>query len=132
MQSFRQFQEALVMPDKGMDSNPSYYYHATNVENAHDIANSSLKTFGPHHGTDQASWPDGHTEKRAYFSPHANQVYQFAPEEGRAVILRVNRNAGKFKEEVGTGDVYSNVPIPASNLEILDDGKGWISLKSAF
>ena len=107
VKTFYQFCEALLEPDKSTHSNPSYLYHATNVENAQDIAKSSLKVFGPSHGTDQASWPDGHHEKRAYFSAHANQVYHFAPEDGRSVILRVNRNNGTFKKELGTGDMYS-------------------------
>jgi hypothetical protein len=131
VKTFQSFVEAFVEPDSNVESETGYLYHATNSDNAQDIAQSALKVFPPHHGTDQSCWPDGKREKRAYLSASANKVWMFAPEDGKAVILRVPRTAGAFKQEVGTGDMYTNQPIPAKHLDILHDD-GWVPLTSAF
>ncbi len=131
MKTFRSFAETFVEPHSNLAAEDGYLYHATNVDNAQDIARSSLNTFPPHHGTDQTCWPDGQCEKRAYLSASANKVWMFAPEEGKSAILRVPKSAGTFKHETGTGDVYTNRPIPAKHLDILQHD-GWTPLVSAF
>jgi hypothetical protein len=109
-----------------VSSEAGYLYHATNTDNAYDIAHSGLKPFPPGYGTDQACWPDGRREKRIYFTPRANAAWQFAPENGHPVILRTKRTS-EFRNETGTGDVYALKPIPASRLEVLTD-TGWAPL----
>ena len=106
-----------------------YYYHVTNEERARDIAGSRLDTHRPDWGTDQEAWPDGSTERRAYFVGHqsAKNAWQFAPEEGKAVLLRVPASAAQFKRE-STGDYYVTRPIPAANIEVFGE-KGWVPLK---
>lgn len=114
---------SLSEPDAG-----SYHYHATNLERAHDIANQGkLVPHGPSYGTDQTAWPDGSRQKRSYFGTDKN-VWQFAPEEGQPVVLRVKRGAADFKAE-STGDIYVSKPIKADYLEILTH-QGWQPLKN--
>ena len=116
-------------PSSHLSSEDGYLYHATNIDGAGDIATSgSLRTHKPWHGTDQDAWPDGSKEKRSYWSPKADVVWQFAPDEGKGVVLRVKRDAAAFKRE-GTGDVYATKPIPAKQLEILDEDGSWKPLK---
>lgn len=105
----------------------SYHYHATNLDNARDIAAHGLQPHKPDYGTDQKAWPDGSTEKRSYFgTPEA--VWSFAPEHGYPVVLRVRRDATRFKRE-STGDVYARNTIRAKHIEILTS-KGWQSLST--
>jgi 8-oxo-dGTP pyrophosphatase MutT (NUDIX family) len=113
-----------VAPHDKLESEPGYLYHATNIENASDIARQGMKTHKPWEGTEQDIWPDGATEKRSYFSPKAHAIWQFAPEYGQAVALRVHSSAGKFKTESGTGDVYSRHPVPPKHIQILTQ-EGW-------
>lgn len=79
-------------------------YHATNLENLYDIANSSLRPHKPWYGTDQSAWPDGSTKSRIYFTSAASTAYSFAPTEGTPVILRI-RGKLPIKTE-STGDLY--------------------------
>ena len=132
MKTFRQYiSEDLVQAKSNIPSEQGYVYHATNTENAADIARTGLKAFRPDHGTDQTSWPDGKTEPRIYASPRADVVWQFAPENGRSCVLRIKTSAAQFRREIGTGDVYCNKSIPATAIEVLTDS-GWVSLKQAF
>jgi hypothetical protein len=80
---------------KAVEGDPNYVYHATNIERANDIAESGkLSLFKPGDFTDQATWPDGSTAKRNYFTPTAQNTWQFAPEEGKPVkrFLQVKLN----------------------------------------
>ena len=114
---------APAKPDSKTESEPGYAYHATNIDRLEDIANSGkLKIYGPSYGTDQSMWPDRSTSKRAYFTPKAGSAWQFAPEEGRPVIVRT-KSAGLKKE--GTGDLYSETPVGVQNLEYLGEDKQW-------
>lgn len=107
----------------------SYLYHATNTDNAGDIASSGkLDVHAPDYGTDQDTWPDGGTEHRAYFSPNEKTAGYFAPENGAPAILRVPRSAGTFATESGTGDVISRAPIAAEHIQIKTPD-GWKPLK---
>lgn len=112
-----------VAPSGETKTEPGYVYHATNQERAGDIAESgSLDTFPPDFGTEQNAWPDGETRKRSYWSERANNVWQFAPTEGKPVVLRSKRSAA-FRRE-STGDIYTYKKVPASSIEILTD-QGW-------
>jgi hypothetical protein len=115
-----------VRPGPSSPSEPDWLYHATNEERMAEIAVEGLKPHRPWEFTDQATWPDGATEKRIYFSEHAGIVWQFAPEEGGAVILRVPKSAVAWKHE-GTRDVYVTKKIPPQHVEVLWDD-GWRSL----
>jgi GNAT superfamily N-acetyltransferase len=116
-------------PTRELASEAGYLYHATNEERAAEIAESNLRTHRAHQFTDQRAWPDGSTERRAYFSPSAGVVADFAPEEGKAVVLRVREAPGVFRRESGTGDVFTTKAIPASVLEILHEDDVWRPLK---
>lgn len=108
-----------VRPTQQMVSEAGWLYHATNEENAHEIATTGLLTHEPWDFTDQDQWPDGRTEPRVYFTPRAGSAWQFAPESGIPVLLRVPQT---FKQgSDGTGDVFSRVPVPASAIQILTD-----------
>lgn len=104
-----------------------FHYHATNIENAWDIAGSKLDTHRPDYGTDQDAWPDGSRERRSYFGTPKN-VWQFAPEHGKPVVLRVGRDAADFKRE-STGDIYTTKPVASKQIQILTD-KGWLPLNA--
>jgi hypothetical protein len=106
-------------------SEEGYAYHATNEDRAREIAESGgMQTHKPSYGTDQEAWPDGGTEKRIYFTPRASSAWQFAPEEGKSVLLRVRQDAAKLKAE-GTGDLYSQKPIHHKQVEIFGNDKQW-------
>ncbi len=113
-----------------VESHPDFVYHATNAERAADIASMGLRRFRPNEFTDQRTWPDGATERRSYFTPTAQNSWQFAPEEGMPVLLRVPAAGHPFKRET-TGDIYSTKDVPASKIEALSD-KGWLPLTSIF
>ena len=109
-------------------SEPGYVYHATNEERLNEIRDSGkLDIHKPSFGTDQSSWPDGSTNKRSYFSRKANVVWQFAPEDGKPVLIRA-RETPDFKTE-STGDVYSEKSVPSHKLEYLGEDQNWHSLK---
>ena len=116
--------EQAVSPSAKTPTEPGYVYHATNTERAEEIAKKGLKLHKPNYGTDQSAWPDRSTEKRAYFSENAGAVWQFAPEEGKAAILRAKKEAHDFKTEGGTRDIYTTKPVPPKKLEILTQ-EGW-------
>lgn len=101
-----------------------YVYHATNEDNAVAIAEGQLEIHKPWEGTDQEAWPDGSIAKRAYFTPTAEHTWQFAPEEGKPVLLRVAREDGAFKRE-STGDIYTTKPVPASKIDYLGSDNAW-------
>jgi len=118
--------ESFDEPTRHLKSDPGYLYHATNLDNLGDILDTGrLKVFPPYHGTDQTAWPDGATERRNYWSADASVVWQFAPVEGRAVILRARRD-GQFSRE-SAGDWFSKKAVPIKKLEVLKDGK-WVPL----
>ncbi len=107
-------------------SDEGYVYHATNADRAHEIADSkTLDTHKPSYGTDQDMWPDGATDKRSYFTKNASHAWQFAPEEGQSVLMRMKEDPQIHKVESGTGDVYAKKPILSKNLEVLGADKEW-------
>ena len=121
-------------PDRNLLSTPGYYYHATNVDNALSIAaDGKLKVHKPWEYTDQSEWPDGSTEKRVYFSARLATTWDFAPEDGVAVVLRSPAAAtgAGFKRESVTGDYYITKPAAAKWLEMLDDNGNWVALIEA-
>lgn len=106
-----------------LEAHPDYFYHATNLENAHEIASGHLIPHRPWHGTQQHEWPDSSKAHRSYFTDKPSTAYHFAPEHGKPVLLRVKRNK-QFKTE-STGDTYlQSKKIPAHRLEILTH-EGW-------
>lgn len=113
---------------QGIGSDPGYYYHATNHERAFDIMEEGLKPHRPWEFTDQSTWPDGSEQRRIYFSMRAEMVWQFAPEDGEAVILRVPIIAADFKHEIA-GDVYARKPISAELIEFLGVDGVWYPLE---
>lgn len=117
----------FVAPTSSTESEPGHVYHATNTDNLEEIvASGKLIPHGPSYGTDQSEWPDGSRQKRSYWSARAGAVWAFAPEQGRAAILRTARTPD-FKNESGTGDVYTTKPVPVARLEVLTE-EGWIPL----
>ena len=98
-------------------------YHATNEDRAHDIASEGLKIHKPNEFTDQDAWPDGSTEKRNYFTNTAEHTWQFAPEDGKPVLLRTKPRPD-FKKE-GTGDIYTKKRIPPDRIEFLGTDNKW-------
>ena len=112
--------------DAAVVSSGNHVYHATNEERLYEIAESGdLRTHRPDFGTDQSAWPDGGTEKRAYFSKDAGIVWKFAPEEGRPVVVRVSAGSSVFRRERSTGDLFSRKSIPANLLEYLGSDRAW-------
>jgi len=108
---------------KEIQSEPDYVYHATNEERLSEIVDTGkLRTHRPHEFTDQDVWPDGSTQKRAYFSNQANIVWQFAPEEGRPVVIRTK---GQELQKESTGDIYSIKPVSIDKLEYLGEDNNW-------
>ena len=117
---------------RGLKGEPGYVYHATSMERLADIADSGkLKTHKPHEFTDQDMWPDGGLERRAYFGESPENLYSFAPEEGKPTALRVKKDAAPFKKESYTGDVFSQKPIAAKDIEYLGDDGAWHPLSKA-
>jgi len=128
----RQLSEQKLLPFRPSGDIPSeqgWLYHATNEEGAADIfQDGQFNVHPPWHGTDQSSWPDGAEEPRAYFTPKARVAWQFAPEHGQSVILRVPEGSGEFRHE-STGDIYAKRPVDASNAQILASDGIWHPLK---
>lgn len=121
--------QPAVFDRQQVDAHPDYVYHATNHERLDDIAQAGrLRTHKPHEYTDQSSWPDGGTEKRAYFAVSPSVARNFAPEEGHAALLRTRRTA-KIRRENGTSDFYSREPLAAHELEYLHRGGDWTPLR---
>jgi len=121
--------EPLKFAGYGVDVqlDPGYNYHVTTAERAYDIANTGkLVPHKPSYGTDQGAWPDSSTEKRSYLTA-GKPMWEFSPEEGKPVALRIKDSAVLFKKE-STGDVYYNKSIPSKHIEIaLADGS-WTPL----
>ncbi len=115
--------KALLRPDSHTPTTAGYLYHGTGLDVLLDIAQYGIRTYNPWSGTDQSTWPDGATERRAYFAPLASQVWAFThPDAGRPVILRVLRRGHPFKRE-STGDWYTRKRVPPDKVEIgLADG----------
>lgn len=106
----------------------AYHYHATSAENAHGIAETGLHVHGPSYGTDQGTWPDRSREKRVYFA-RATNAHQFAPENGRPVLLRVRKDAHPFRRE-STGDHYTTAKVPPHKIEYLHESGEWKPMAS--
>lgn len=116
-----------VEPYGQTPSDPGYMYHATHNYNAADIASDRLRPHRPWHGTDQATWPDGSTEKRSYWVATAAHAHSFVPEGGRGVLLRARMENHDFKKE-STGDYYLTKSIHPNKVEIHTEG-GWVPIK---
>lgn len=117
-------------PGPNTPSTVGYVYHATNLENAEEIVASGLKPHRPWFGTDQHVWPDGTSEMRAYFIDKADRAWQFAPEHGHPVILRMRETKGMRTEN--TGDRYLKHAVPATHLQILTEDGTWFPLAQFF
>jgi hypothetical protein len=112
-----------------LQADPGYAYHGTNAENASGIAaDGRLRTHRPGYGTDQGAWPDGATEKRAYFAQSPSSAANFPPEGGQAALLRMPRKG--LHSESGTGDLYSRAPRTADVLEYADADGRWHDVRS--
>jgi hypothetical protein len=115
--------------ERGLLGDPGYVYHATNADNlAEIVASKKLKTHKPNYGTDQDSWPDMSTEARSYFGSSPENLWQFAPEYGRGVVIRTKLDA-RIRKESGTGDLFARQPIPSKDLEFLGEDMKWHPLK---
>lgn len=111
---------------KELEPNPKYVYHATNIERVHEISEGSLVPHKASFGTDQREWPDGSTAKRSYFTANPSTAWQFAPVDGKPVLMRIRRTP-QFKTE-STGDIYlEKLKVPAHRLEVLTEA-GWKQL----
>lgn len=128
MTDFKTFlEEQFRRPDGSLKSDPGYLYHATNLENLHDISASGfLDVFPPSHGTDQEAWPDGEDEHRSYWTSRAASAWSFAPEHGQPVLLRTP-SSPKFRRET-TGDYYATARIPSFELEVMRQDGSWMTL----
>jgi hypothetical protein len=88
-----------------------YVYHATNVPNAAEIAQSGrVNTFPPDYGTEQSMWPDRGIENRSYWTQGGGGASIFAPEGGPPVLLRTKQTP-QFRRESGTGDFFTREPV---------------------
>src|SRR3990167_4047615 len=119
-----------LRPSPTTPSEAGYHYHATNENNAAEIARSGLKTHKPSYGTDQSVWPDGGVQRRSYLTPRAGVAYQFSSTEGRPVLLRVRNDRGAFRGD-GTGDTYVREAIPAKHIEIANADGTWRPLQES-
>jgi hypothetical protein len=116
-------------PTPSLASDPNYTYHATTLDRAHEILSSGkLSPHRPNYGTDQSTWPDRSTESRSYFTDRADTAWQFAPEEGQPVVLRIRKDSHPFRRE-STGDTYTTKPVPADKLEVLTSDGTWKLLR---
>jgi hypothetical protein len=124
--------ESMAGPFKrvtgAVESHPDFVYHATSADRVPDIAQQGLATHLPHEFTDQEVWPDGSVQPRNYFTPTAQNTWQFAPEEGDPALLRVPRAAHQFLPERGTSDLYSTQPVSPDLLEYLHADDSWLPL----
>jgi len=113
--------------DGPVPSDNRHVYHITNLENALQIAKQGLLTHSPSYGTDQETWPDGTSGRRSYWMNSAEHIWQFAPDEGQAVLLRA-RLDHNFEIEHTTNDYYATDTIWPHLIDIYcEDGK-WHSL----
>lgn len=117
-----------ALPDhdswKDLPAEEGYVYHATNLDNAENIQQASLRPHKPWHGTDQDAWPDGSKASRSYFTDKPSTAWMFAPAFGRPVLLRINRSR-QFKKESGTGDLYlEKLNVPPHRIEVYTKD-GW-------
>ena len=103
---------AVDFTKTNVDPETGYLYHATNVPNAQDIAETGhVNVFAPDYGTDQDMWPDASTENRSYWTQGGGKTASsFAPEGGQPVLLRTKQTPS-FKRESGTGDWYTTEPV---------------------
>jgi hypothetical protein len=113
---------------KSEPSDEGYVYHATSEDRAYDIAETGLRKHHPSEFTDQSTWPDGTAEKRNYFTKTGDHTWQFAPEEGKPVLIRTKPDAD-FKTE-STGDIYTKRVIKPESLEILANDGTWHPISS--
>lgn len=116
----------------GIMPNASFFYHATNLNNAHEIAyTGKLIPHRPDYQTDQQTWPDGSDDRRSYFGTSPGHVEPFYPEEGDPILLKVPVAAAKFKQERGTPDIYTLDAIKAKDVLFLDpETKQWKPISS--
>ena len=112
-----------------------YLYHITTMDNAYDIASSSLDPHSPEFGNDdnwaeQYEWPDGGTENRTYFG-WGEDLDMFAKDH-RPVYLRVSVQS---LQQLGIKflsdgcDMFVRKSIPAEVVEIKLNGN-WVPVRS--
>ena len=117
---FANIQDTAIPTDDG------FVYHATNAENAQDIADSGIiDIHDPDFGTAQDVWPDGSTEARAYFTKTGENTSIFAPEDGKSVVVRVPIADAPVRAESGTGDLFSTAPVSVGKAEFLGSDGNW-------
>jgi len=115
-------------PSNALKPEKGYVYHGTNSYNIQNIINDGvLDTFAPDYGTEQDEWPDGGQENRSYWTSNPATTQYFTAEGGQPVVVRTKQADTAFQQEQGTGDIYANVKIPASKIEVLVDNK-WVPL----
>jgi len=114
----------------GLEGGDAYLYHVTSREALDDIAKRGLVPHEPWHGTDQDRWPDGGVEPRVYFSSRPENIWQFAPEFGPSAVLRVRRDAAKFRHEIA-GDFFTRKEIPPNLIEALCADHSWQPLTAS-
>lgn len=116
----------FVEPTKNTEPESGYLYHAANRSRIFStIASGKLQVEKPW-AKDEATWPDGGTEPRLYWTPMANLVWHFVPEHGEPTIMRT-KSSVDFTQESVTGDVYITKDIPISKIEVLTSA-GWVKL----
>jgi len=118
--------------DKVPTEEPGFFYHATNRSNLLGIIETGfLETHPPDYGTDQDEWPDESVENRSYFGTSFRHVESYFPAEGEPELLRVPKDAAKFKQERYTKDIYTTEDIPVSKLQVWSKAqRGWQDLGS--
>lgn len=116
--------------DKAPTEEPGFFYHATNRDNLFGIIESGfLETHPPNYGTDQDEWPDESVENRSYFGTSLRHVESYFPAEGEPELLRIPKDAAKFKLEKYTKDIYTREDIPISKIQVWSKDQGvWTGL----
>jgi hypothetical protein len=116
--------------DKAPTEEPGFFYHATNRDNLFGMIEAGfLETHPPNYGTDQDEWPDESVENRSYFGTSLRHVESYFPAEGEPELLRIPKDAAKFKLEKYTKDIYTREDIPISKIQVWSKDQGvWTGL----
>jgi len=130
MDKFRIWMEEFWDPlsqDRELEEHPEFLYHATTPDNVWNIIQHGfLVTNRPWYGTEQQVWPDGSTEKRSYWSPRANRIFQWVPSHQGAIIR--TRLTNLFRQEGRSIEWYTRKKIPINQLEVMALDGRWIRM----
>jgi hypothetical protein len=107
---------------------PGYIYHVT--DDLESIRNEGLTPHEPSYRGEQTEWPDGEPAARSYFAKTPLGTRPFVLEEASTAMVRVKRDS-RFQNERGTGDVITDQPIAASELEYLGADGAWHPVERA-